>query len=175
MKLNVGCGINYLPGWVNIDTGPYKVDLVHNITKKFPYPNNSVSLIYCEHVIEHLSKTEGDSFINNCYSILIKNGVLRIATFDLDEVIQKYITDWKDQYWIESHPHIKNRAQMLNAVFHDWGHKWIYNAEELTTRIIESNFGNSVRVVTYRNSTVSELCNLETRPNSTLIVEAIKV
>jgi len=174
-KLHIACGERYFNGWMNIDIGAYKVDLTHDVTKKFPDSIHDINLIYCEHFIEHLDVDECIRFLNNCYDVLVAGGIIRIATFDLDELIDKYITDWKDQCWIPSHPFIKTRAEMINIGFRWWGHKWVYNFEELKRRVSESKFGDSIRKEKISISTIPELCNLETRQNSTLIVEGIKV
>jgi len=174
MKLHIACGERYYTGWVNIDIGQYKVDLHHDVTKPFPFEKDSVDVAYCEHFIEHLTVEECKNMLNNCYAVLKHGGVFRIATFDLDEVIQKYVTDWKDQCWIPSHAFIKNKAEMLNIAFTWWGHHWLYNEEELIRRINDSNFKSNIRKATLGMSENKDLCNVETRLNSTLIIEAIK-
>jgi len=113
--------------------------------------------------------------LNNCHAVLKKGGVFRIATFDLDEMINKYQNNWADQCWIPSHDFIQNRAEMLNIAFTWWDHKWLYNKEELSRRIRESNFGDNLRIAKKNISEIPELSNLETRDNSNLIIEAIKV
>lgn len=56
MKLNLGCGNDYIDGWVNVDFyDDSKCDLVHDL-EKFPWPweDNSVSKISIKHTLEHL-------------------------------------------------------------------------------------------------------------------------
>jgi len=50
MKLHIGCGERYFDGWVNIDLGPYKVDLKHDVTKAFPY-DKEVSMLYIQNIL----------------------------------------------------------------------------------------------------------------------------
>ena len=56
MKLNLGCGKNYIDDWVNVDFyDDSKCDVVHDL-EKFPWPweNDLVSEIRIIHTLEHL-------------------------------------------------------------------------------------------------------------------------
>ena len=46
---------------------------------KVPEVDNSVDLIYCSHTLEHLDKKSSHKFLKECYRILKKGGVLRVA------------------------------------------------------------------------------------------------
>lgn len=56
MKLNLGCGSDYLFEWINVDYyDTSKCDVVHNL-EEFPWPweDNSISEIRIIHTLEHL-------------------------------------------------------------------------------------------------------------------------
>ena len=58
MKLNLGCGKDYIDGWVNVDLyDDSKCDVVYDL-EKFPWPweDNSVSEILIKHTLEHLGE-----------------------------------------------------------------------------------------------------------------------
>ena len=55
--LDVGCGNNKIPGAVGIDMSPEcKADIICDL-ESFPWPieDNSFNLIYCRHILEHLT------------------------------------------------------------------------------------------------------------------------
>ena len=178
VKLHCGCGGIYIKGWINVDLDSTIADLKHDISKRFPYEDNSVDFMFSEHCIEHLTEQQGISFFKECYRLLKPEGVVRISTFDVDDVIKAMNTnsDWKayrDSYGSQF-SYIETRAQFLNGVtFYNWGHQWLYNKEELKRLMSKAGFSNFCEP-TIKVSTYPELNNLETRFNSVCIVEGRK-
>jgi len=174
LKLNVGCGKVKLPGWVNIDIEP-GADLVMDIRKGLPFDNNSVDFIYCEHVLEHFAYEEGEKVLREFERCLRRGGIVRIAMPDLDYIIKKYNADWKNQDWLSwpEYEFVKTRGQMINIGFRYWGHKYLYNKEDLINQLTKIGF-QKIMSCERKKSNHVELCNLETRKDSKLIMEAIK-
>jgi predicted O-linked N-acetylglucosamine transferase (SPINDLY family)/predicted SAM-dependent methyltransferase/GT2 family glycosyltransferase len=175
-KLHIGCGHNIFPGWVNIDIEANSpgVDLICDIRNELPFNDGSCSLIYNEHVLEHLTVEEGVFFLKECRRVLQPGGVLRIAMPDLERCVEKYNSeDWRDQNWLRwpEYQFIQTRAEMMNISFRWWEHKWLYDLEELTRRLTEAGYPIT-RSALWRESTIPELQGRETREDSLLIVEA---
>jgi predicted SAM-dependent methyltransferase len=152
LKLHVGCGKVKFPGWVNIDIEPGAADLIIDVTYE-----------ECEKVLQEF------------WRVLKKGGVLRIATPDLDYIIDRYINNWRDQEWLTwpEYSFIKTRGEMLNISFRWWGHKYLYNEEDLRNQLKKANFKKIVRCE-WGKSKHASLCGLETRKDSKLILEAEK-
>lgn len=175
LYLNIGCGQKKIDGFVNLDLEP-GADVQVDVTHGLPYENNSVQGIYSEHFIEHLSKAEALAFLRECRRVLVPNGATRLATPDLDEVIAKYMGDWRDQPWLTDFGYewIQNRCEMLNVAMREWGHKWLYDEEEL--KAIAALAGLSfVRRCSIGESDNPMFKNLEYRQDSKLILEFAKV
>lgn len=77
IRLNVGCGRDLLPGWVNCDyvTGP-GVDRVFDASKRFPFPDDSVDRILISHVLEHIFNWPDT--ILECHRVLKLGGEIEI-------------------------------------------------------------------------------------------------
>ncbi len=181
MKLHVGCGTNYFDGWVNIDNNSdnniKKLDLNFDLRNPLPFEENSVDYIYNEHFLEHLSIEEGLRTLRDFKRILKPNGTLRIAMPDLENSVKDYFNpDWKDNPTLKKYglDFIKTKAEKINISFRWWGHKWLYDWEELERRLKEAGF-TDIKRCKLRESKKEELRNLETREESTLIAEANNV
>lgn len=180
IKLNIGCGTDYKKGWVNIDNNSdnniEKLDLNWDLRNPLPFSDRSIDFIFNEHFIEHLTVEEAQLIIIDLMRVLKKGGVMRIAMPDLAEAVSSYL-----HVPIDKDPVIKEfnldfvqtRAERINMSFRWWGHKWLYDAEELTRRLKEAGCEN-IHQRTLRESRYPDLRNLEIRKESTLIMEIKK-
>lgn len=74
MNLNLGCGLKKLDGFVNIDyDSSLNPDIVCDLRLGIPFPDNSVSIIYSSHFLEHVPDLE--SLLYEMYRVS-KNGAL---------------------------------------------------------------------------------------------------
>lgn len=177
LLLHIGCGNNYFEGWLNGDLDTPGADFNHDVRKKFPFASRSFTHIYNEHFIEHLSQEEGLFVFREFYRLLKPGGIVRVATLDLDYLVFKYISSWKSQNWIRTYNYewIHTRAEMLNICFREWGHKYLYNKEEMRRLLVLAGFKTqNIKACSLNKSKHSEFSNRETRKDSKLIIEATK-
>jgi predicted SAM-dependent methyltransferase len=119
LKLHLGCGDIFVPGWENIDKTPNvllsrvpaakralarlgvitrghvdttfpKGIIFADILKGLPYPDRSARYVYHAHLIEHLSHDQGRMLVQECARLLAPGGVMRIATPNLADYIDAY-------------------------------------------------------------------------------------
>jgi len=89
-KLHLGCGENYLNGYINIDLPKNEnsvqmtdiADLHANLLQ-ISYPANTIEEIRLHHVFEHFSRPIGCALIASWNSWLINNGIIHIEVPDL--------------------------------------------------------------------------------------------
>ena len=172
-KLHLGCGTNYLQGWVNIDLNPEIADIVQDLRNQLPFPNESVSFIFVEHFIEHLTDIEAINFLRECFRVLSHGGVIRIITPDINYLIDCFIRGecsiWRDVDWEPTSP-----CRMINEGMRSWGHCFLYDSTELFSVLRYVGF-SLIGLSDYKNSIYPELRCLECRPfHNELIVEATK-
>jgi len=174
-KIHLGCGEIYLDDWINIDFESEKADLKHDLTKPLPFENNTIDFIYSEHLIEHLTVQDGLALMKECRRILKPEGVIRIATPNVDYLLFRYFFFWKWRFWYRKYGYtwIKTRAEMVNICFREWGHQYLYNRQELKRRLKEAGFKTIYRQK-FKKSRYPELRGKETRRESKVILEALK-
>jgi predicted SAM-dependent methyltransferase len=174
LQLHLGCGTVHFDGWINIDYEA-RADLNLDVRHPLPFNDGAARLIYHEHLMEHLTIDEGRRCLADWLRLLEPGGVVRIATPDLEYLVERYQGSWRDQAWLgqPEYAFIRTRAEMLNVALRWWDHKYVYDGEELKRRMREAGF-QMVRRCALRQSTVPELAGLETRDDSRLILEGVK-
>jgi predicted SAM-dependent methyltransferase len=177
LKVNIGCGYEPFPGWTNLDLdSASRADISWDVTDGLPFANDTCVFIYNEHFLEHLPIQDGVRFLKECHRSLQKGGVLRVAMPSLQEVVRQYYeNDWAGKPWLEKYGYtwIKTRAEYINIGFREWGHQWLYDAEELDRRLREAGF-NQIDAVAWGESKYPELRSRETRKETRLIMEATR-
>ena len=173
IKVNVGSGVQHRlgPDWKNLDI-LHGADIRADVRRGLPFEDASVDFIYSEHFIEHLSLDEARFYFKECHRVLKPGGVVRTATIDLPYVLERYARDWSDQTWLRDY-NFETASEMLNASFYMWQHRFIYDEEALTRSLSQAGFQMIERCYLGR-SRHAALVNLETRPESRLILESVK-
>lgn len=91
IKLNLGCGSDYLDGYVNVDAyTDSKVDARYNIIE-LPYEDNTVDEIRAFHVIEHFNYRDGQKALKEWLRVLKPGCRLHLETPDFLESCKEFI------------------------------------------------------------------------------------
>ena len=93
LKLNLGCGLSKLEGFVNVDIDPeVNPDVVADFTTHLPYENDSVDWIVMFHVIEHIVAAKHPALLDEIWRVLKPSeGMLIIAYPEFVKVAQNFI------------------------------------------------------------------------------------
>lgn len=140
-KLQIGAGHGFLEGWLNTDYYPIDGRFVYlDATKRFPYPDSTFDYIFSEHQIEHLSYRDGEFMLGECFRVLKPGGRLRVCTPNLETVLRLYDpgkTEIQERYirfafnrWISKSDE-SNVVRVINDMFRNWGHQFIYDRDTL--------------------------------------------
>lgn len=91
MKLHLGCGKRYIPGFVHIDAIPFDhVDHVASIDNLSFIPDNSVDTIYNCHVLEHFKRRDTVKVLKEWYRVIKPGGILRVSVPDFQPIAALY-------------------------------------------------------------------------------------
>jgi predicted SAM-dependent methyltransferase len=133
-------------------------------------------------MIEHLSRHQGLAFLHEAARILKPGGIIRLATPDLEALVEEYRVSQASGGDRPRADHLMTRMHFL----HDNGegpvrriisrnlsghwHQWLYDKHSLCALLTEAGF-HDPRVVTFRQGSLPDLSSIEFREEG-LFVEA---
>ena len=170
-KLEIGARVASLDGWLSTDVNPVSGRTVFlDATKPFPFECGTFDYIYCEHMIEHISWQNGQTMLRECHRVLKPQGVMRIATPDLEVIVGLYsptLSAEQKNYveWIihKELPEVSTQkaAFVINNAFRNWGYQFIYDGQLMTLALEHCGFIN-IRRCAYGESNEEHLREIET-------------
>jgi predicted SAM-dependent methyltransferase len=168
--INIGCGPNFLAGWINVDIARSQgVDIVWDLRQGLPFASESCLAIFGEHVIEHMTKTDAKPLLRECYRVLQPEGILRLSTPDAGRFLRSYAGDGeflRDARFPERADTLMDRVNQ---------HLWAYDADSLLQLLRTAGFSSALEQQ-FGVSVHARLRGIdsEERAFESLYVEAIK-
>jgi predicted SAM-dependent methyltransferase len=192
-------------GWLNTDLNPIRerdgreaevgrLSLVdgalyffrHDSTEPYPVADGAFEWAYSEHFIEHLTLDEGIAWLTEVARILRPDGLVRVSTPDLRRYMNAYV-DPSDPFYEENRKVMAGlrrfkaeeipdrRGWMVNNIFYNWEHRWIYDFGELEHALVTAGFDPaSVAEHSFAEGAVPEVAELDSagRAFESIYVEA---
>jgi len=91
MRLHIGPGNTYIPGWTNVDVfSNVKAD-IYSSALALPYDRETFDLIYVSHVLEHFTRHFVLSALTHWRDLLRSGGILRLAVPDFEAICLYYL------------------------------------------------------------------------------------
>lgn len=94
MRLHLGCGKRYIPGFVHIDLADYPhIDHRHDVRSLPMLRDGAAELAYACHVLEYFDRVEVADVLGEWKRVLQSGGVLRLAVPDFEALSAVYARD----------------------------------------------------------------------------------
>jgi predicted SAM-dependent methyltransferase len=91
MKLHLGCGKRFIPGYVHIDVVDFPhIDHVASIDNLSFIADRSVAVIYNCHVLEHFKRRDVKRVLCEWHRVLAPGGTLRVSVPDFAALCEIY-------------------------------------------------------------------------------------
>lgn len=138
--LHWGCGPKKLPNWVNIDGWKTDAtDYVHDLRAKLPFHDETVELIFTEHVLEHVEFDIARQVLADFYRIMKPGGRIRIVVPGLEECIRAFSQGETGWFAKVDEPCVTVGVG-FNRIFYSHFHRFIYDYSTLATVLKEAGF-----------------------------------
>ncbi len=137
IALHLGCGRRIMPGWVNVDAvAGAGIDLVWDLRYRLPFATRSATMIYSEHLLEHLPKRDALALLAESYRILEPGGRIRIGVPDAELYLRAYAEQQTDFFRELRHlggtlTPLETPIDVINHMFRMGGHHqfaWDYQS-----------------------------------------------
>lgn len=162
MRLNLGCGPVFLPGYVNVDIEdlasiaararvagvpealPVGVEFMQfDLGDPWPWADGSVEDILACELLEHLSSPTLTHVLAESRRTLQCGGQLRGGVPDYQRVWERYEAgdDWAEvPLWVIAGPYRSRAANALQNFAHGWGHQQVFTQAMLQERLEAAGF-----------------------------------
>ena len=203
-KVNLGCGGHAVDAWINVDyalgarllkvpvlrwlnkkfgfigTDWSEDILIHDVRKSLPFGNNSIGVIYTSHLLEHLTREEGEGLFLECWRVLIKGGILRVVVPDLESFVQQYrkgvikADEFVDKLGVLPKEDFMSLLPQYVYEQVSFPHKCMYDTDTLLRKL--RGVGFDAQAKEPFESEIADIGNVEQkqRTSRAVIVEAVK-
>lgn len=198
--VNIGSGLTVATGWLNVDGSAnalfarapgfvlrflhrlsaanrqYSVEeyvailkqhqfVHHDVAFGLPFADESVDYAYSSHLLEHLRREQAERLVAEIWRTLKSRGYVRICVPDLSYAVSRYQAGDKDGFlfYFFGWPDAGRLAQ----------HRYMYDYEMLTQLLHKIGFV-SISRCNFREGHTPDIASLDSRPEETLFVEAMK-
>lgn len=154
-----------------------------DIAEPLPFADGSLDWVYAEHLIEHVPLPVAVGWLKEVRRVLAPGGLLRLTTPDL----AVYVEGYGGGGFFAKHrrrlamvrvgpPMPARRAFMINQIFYHFGHRWIYDEQELHFVLGEAGFdAEKISLCGFRTGARADVADLDTsmRSDESVYVEAV--
>ena len=163
IKLNLGCGDEYLEGYVNCDMYASKVDMRFDASK-INFGNNEVDEIRAYHLIEHFDFKQVFDVLKEWCRALKPGGILRVETPDFLNSCKSFV-EGNEQVRLNLYGHFFAQPWLDGFV-----HKFLFTEAQLRWSLEQCGFKDIQRMCPDSSYAKSNFLN----PNIYLNIKAIK-
>jgi predicted SAM-dependent methyltransferase len=136
-----------------------------NVSKRFPWKDNSAEAVFSSHMIEHLHPSVAKHMLSESLRVLKPGGVCRIVAPSLRWALSMYCekdpSRFLAAFFEHDHTNPKNR------------HMWMYTEQSLSSLMSEVGF-TDVSVESFQKGRLPDLEQMDNRPENSIYVEGLK-
>lgn len=181
--LNLGCGSNYIDGYINADFFYrfkfWKKDILKRewqLDLRYPLNCNESLFdgIFTEHTLEHLYPDDSKKLLQELYRVLKPNAFIRITVPDIEKYVNYYMDKNENNMTGEFQKRYKTGCNGIRNITQNYFHFSAWDFEELKTNLEEIGFKDIKKMEFGITQNKKLSLDLQDRSWETLYVEAKK-
>lgn len=120
LKLHLGCGDYWFDGYINIDHAVLAgTDIILDLRERLPFQDQTIQIIESHEFVEHFTKAEIDTILEDWKRVLVDNGTVITVVPDIEELMKQGLID--QIYGIEQDHKWGYTEQSLKELFEKHG------------------------------------------------------
>ncbi len=158
--LNLGAGDSKTqnPGFINIDFFGSGCDYEADLRYPLAIPSNTVSGIFSEHCLEHLSYAEVANLLAECYRIATPGCRIRLSVPDFSLFANNYAAGndewfklWESRIFINSEDPLRRQRRLqsnmgsLSFIAQEYGHVSLWDFTTMQKALLKAGFSDIVK------------------------------
>jgi len=186
--LNIGCGRNTLPEFMNLDFTLWPgVDVCWDLRKPLPFEDDSFKGVFTEHCLEHLEYGECIKVLGEFFRVLKSGSLVRVIVPDGglylalyakaqsgENVNFPYVGEAGKNDFISDSMVSFTPMMAVNRIFRSYGHRFAYDFETIASLLKYVGFVDVYRRDFGVGGNELLLIDSEYRAPQSLYVEAVK-
>jgi len=139
MRLNLGCGNQYMDDYINIDSDDTeRVDVIADV-RSLPFIDNSISVVEAYHLLEHIPRQQIEETLGEWIRVIKPHGKLIVELPDFERNCEDLIQAIKDKDWETANWNMMVIYGGDTPAPQD-AHRWGYNANTINRLLNQVGF-----------------------------------
>lgn len=173
--LHLGCGTNYIEGFVNADfyagfkfwrSRKTNIDWMLDLRYPLKCRDNVWDGVFSEHVFEHLYPGQVLYLMKELNRTMRTGGVIRIVVPDLEQIVRDYVNTGKENQ--------ENSAKLIWDLTQNWGHRSVWDFQLMKEVLTAAGFRLVTQCTFQSGQKKGLLVDSAHRSHRSLYVEALK-
>jgi len=138
LVIHLGSGDDYREGMINVDGNlRRRKDLWLDLRNRLPFANQSVRLLYCCHMLEHVFPEDALRLLSEMHRVTSPTGVVRLAVPSFERCLEISRGEIESRWPREFDDAL---SQAINYIFCDGQHKYAYCFHNLSEFARQAGF-----------------------------------